>query len=223
MSWGNIVSLSRSLVSGIISHGRDEHRHRDRAIIWTAATCIIAKKQIRRKKLDMVDVNGLLTYDEIGEINQCDEPFLYAADEVRHHLKLMLDVVNPARASETRQLEGKLDSIIHNVGVTMNIVKTPMPLVYVTNLRTFLMVYLLSLPYFTEDAWKWATIPVVSITALLFLSIDGASIEVENPFELGMVNDLDLDGYCESILNDFKMLVKKMNIRDGVIPKGQAA
>mmetsp|Transcript_38389 Transcript_38389/g.44734 ORF Transcript_38389/g.44734 Transcript_38389/m.44734 type:complete len:354 (-) Transcript_38389:65-1126(-) len=224
-AWGNIVVNAKSLASGILAHGRDEPKLRDRAIVWTTATCIAAKAQIRGVTLGYEQLKGILTEEEVEKVSQSCNPSLYAADEVRHYLKYMLDVVNPARASETRQLEGKLDSIIANIGTTEIIIDTPLPLVYVSNLRTFLLIYLLSLPYVTWESWGWMTIPVVSITGLLFLSIDGASMEVENPFEKGMVNDLDLDHYCRIILEDVQMLVKKTNERDGVLSreKGQAA
>lgn len=117
--------------------------------------------------------------------------------------------LSPARSGELRQHEKLLDFIIQQIGISENVRNTPLPLVYVTHLRTFLMIYLLILPYLTESLWKWFTIPIVSITAFMFLGIEGASAEVEQPFEKGKVNDLDLDNYCLQIMLDTQQLVQR--------------
>lgn len=75
------------------------------------------------------------------------------------------------------------------------------------------MIYLLILPYLTESLWGWLTIPIVAMTAFMFLGLEGASAEVEQPFEKGKVNDLDLDQYCLDVMVDIQQLVQRHHER----------
>mmetsp|Transcript_3056 Transcript_3056/g.4141 ORF Transcript_3056/g.4141 Transcript_3056/m.4141 type:complete len:372 (-) Transcript_3056:83-1198(-) len=218
-AWGKIVGNTRSLVSSVLVHGRDIPYHRDQIIAWAAALAVAAKKEIRDFEIVCDDLQDVLTDDQIEALNLAPNSALYAANEIRHNLKPLFDVrpdynhsaLAPARSGEMRQHEKFLDAILHNVGVVHNLKSTPLPLVYVAHVRSFLVFYLLSLPYMTVYLWDWATIPIVSITAWLLLGVEAASSEVESPFEKGKVNDLDLDNYCLAIMLDIKQLVKDFN------------
>jgi putative membrane protein len=76
---------------------------------------------------------------------------------------------------------------------------TPLPIVYVTHLRTLLLLTLLLLPYIYGPAWQWSTVGVVALAAFVWLGIEGAAREVENPFGY-RVNDLPMDGYCKGMM-----------------------
>eukprot|EP00978_Attheya_sp_CCMP212_P023089 scaffold69932_cov52-Attheya_sp.AAC.3 len=213
-AWGNLVSYTRSLVSGLLIHGRDVPYHRDQAIIWTVTIAVSAKKSLREEEMVICDMHGLLTEEQVKAVNDAYNSPLYALHEVRYHLKELFDVKKdfgplcPVRSAEVRQLEKMLDFISSNIAMSENILCTPLPLVYVAQLRTFLIGYLLVLPYVTTDLWGWGTVVVVSLTALIMLGLEGASAEVESPFEKGKVNDLDLDNYCAIMMKDTKQLIK---------------
>jgi putative membrane protein len=49
-------------------------------------------------------------------------------------------------------------------GTRGQIRSTPLPLVYATHLRTFLLLFLISLPYGWYRSWGWSTIPIIFIT-----------------------------------------------------------
>jgi len=215
MAWGTITINIRSLVSSILIHGRDIPHHRDQIVGWTAAMAIAAKKEIREYEITCDDLRGILTDEQCYALDAAPMSSLYAANEIRYHLKPLFDVrpdynhsaLSPARSGEMRQHERYLDAIIANIGKVHNLKQTPLPLVYVAHLRTFLIIYLLSLPYTLFKLWSWGTIPIVAVTAWLMLGIEAASMEVESPFEKGHVNDLDLDNYCLTIMLDIKQLV----------------
>ena len=84
---------------------------------------------------------------------------------------------------------------------------TPLPLVYVAHLRTFLMIALILLPYVLGPSWGWGTIPVVFVTAFALLGIEAAAAEVESPFGLNRVNALNMNGYCESFLSNIQQQI----------------
>lgn len=219
-AWGGIVVNCRSLVMSILIHGRDMPYDRDRAVVWIVATIIAAKKGLREFEIKIDDLKELLDEEDIQAINEAHNSPLYAANEVRYHLKKIFDVtkefgpLSPARSTEMRDAERFLDGILSNIGRAENILQTPLPLVYVAHLRTFLMMFLLTLPYVVQPLWGWVTIPNMALFAFIMLGIEAVAVEVECPFEKGKVNDLDLDLYCAGILKDVQQLVKALNMRE---------
>ena len=224
-AWSSMISSIQCLVSCVLVHGRDRPYHRDQVVVWTSALLLSVKQTLRENETRIDDISDLLSRQDLNTIDTSCHPWLYCANEIRYHLKSLFDVVKdmgplcPVRGGENRQHEKLLDMIIKEIGMLENILTTPLPLVYVTHLRTFLMLYLLILPYLTETLWGWWTIPIVSVTAFLMLGIEGASVEVEQPFEKGKVNDLDLDQYCCKALIDIQFLVQRHADRTATMTK----
>jgi predicted membrane chloride channel (bestrophin family) len=93
-------------------------------------------------------------------------------------------------------------------GAMERIRATPLPVVYVAHLRTFLLLHLLLFPYVFGPVQKWATIPLTMITAFAFLGIEGASMEVENPFKKGRVNSLSMDAFAQVLIQNIQQQAK---------------
>eukprot|EP00587_Corethron_hystrix_P012900 CAMPEP_0113302726 /NCGR_PEP_ID=MMETSP0010_2-20120614/3432_1 /TAXON_ID=216773 ORGANISM="Corethron hystrix, Strain 308" /NCGR_SAMPLE_ID=MMETSP0010_2 /ASSEMBLY_ACC=CAM_ASM_000155 /LENGTH=165 /DNA_ID=CAMNT_0000156591 /DNA_START=586 /DNA_END=1083 /DNA_ORIENTATION=+ /assembly_acc=CAM_ASM_000155 len=145
-------------------------------------------------------------------------PALYAANEIRYHLKRVFVVTNetkpalsPARSSEMRQNEAKLDSLLHDLTLMEYIGGNPIPVVFVSHLRTFLILYLLSLGFLKTFDWGWATIPFVSMISFMLLGLDSAAAETEVPFEKDHVNDLNLDWFCWLLMEDIMHTIDQVN------------
>merc|ERR1712154_630013 len=68
--------------------------------------------------------------------------------------------INLLRTQQLISLEKQLNTMIDEEGAMERIKGTPLPLVYVTHLRTWLVLFLLSMPYFWEPSLGYATIPV---------------------------------------------------------------
>ena len=100
------------------------------------------------------------------------------------------------RTQQLIALEQQLNVMIDEEGAMERIKGTPLPLVYVTHLRTWLLLYLLSLPYFWIATLRYGTIPVVILTSFALLGIEGAASDVEAPFTKGRTNHLDMDTFC---------------------------
>ena len=58
---------------------------------------------------------------------------------------------------------------------------TPLPFVYVAHLRSFLLFYLLGIPFIYVCSWQWATIPLSMVIAFALLGIEAASVECARP------------------------------------------
>jgi hypothetical protein len=104
--------------------------------------------------------------------------------------------------------ENQLNEMIMLSGGMERIRSTPLPMVYVSHLRTFLLVTLLSFPYIFGSNLGWGTIPVVAVISVALLGIEAAAVEVENPFQLRSVNALKMDQYCRMLLDVICQLVQ---------------
>merc|ERR1719223_1907670 len=103
-------------------------------------------------------------------------------------------------------MEHCIHKLVEEMGGLERVRSTPLPIIFVTHLRTFLLGYLLSLPYFYGQLWGWGTIPAVALTAYALLGIDGSSSECESPFDK-RPNHLDMEGFCMTIMADILQLV----------------
>ena len=65
---------------------------------------------------------------------------------------------------------------------------------YVSTLRTFLMLFLFSLPMVLVGEYGWLAAPGITLIAYLFLNIEQMALEIEQPFG-DDPNDLPMEGY----------------------------
>ena len=183
--------------------------------MWLGGLVVSAKFHLRGDSVFLADeLSGFLKNTQINNMSKSRHPCLYAADELRNAMnKCFLispdtsDGIAASYSSIMRYMETSLDLIICEMGGLERVKSTPLPIVYVTHLRTFLLVYLLSLPYVYGHTWGWGTIPAVFITGYALLGIDGAAAECESPFKKNRPNHLDMEFYCLTALSDLEEIV----------------
>jgi putative membrane protein len=213
--WGLIIANSRTLVGAILEHCAHEPELRDLAISWIAAYSIAVKEHMRNntRNFEFEEIVGYLSPEQVKCIASSKHPCLYAATEIRHLLKRIFDVsadtpaaLGIAYASEMRLMEKSLDALNDMMGGLERVQVTPLPITFVSHLRTIIMFYLLSLPYLYGNTWGWGTIPSVLLTSYALLGIDGAASECEAPFEK-RPNHLDMDGFCLTMQRNIEQLI----------------
>lgn len=214
--WGSVVAQARSLTSAIVEHCDHDPESRDEAIRWVAGYLISLKQHMREEDghYHPDELAGFLNKDQVQKMATAAHPCLYAASEIRHVLKRAFTVrsytpiaVGAMFVSNLRMMEQSLDVMVYNMGGLERVRSTPLPLVFVTHLRTFIMFYLLSLPYLYGHTWGWGTIPAVFVTSYALLGIDGSATECESPFKK-RPNHLDMEGFCLTALGDIEQIVR---------------
>jgi putative membrane protein len=150
---------------------------------------------------------GLVSKQELPKLEGQKHPPLYAARRVRCHLKAIFQLSHDTHIAtanqwtqECRALDQQLNVMMDMCGGMERIKGTPLPIVYVSHLRTVLLLTLILFPYVFGPLWKWTTIPLVAVAAFVWLGIEAASSEVECPFRQNRVNALNMDAYCEGLL-----------------------
>ena len=216
--WGSIVAQTRTLVSGTIVHGSHNILVRDEALRWIAAFAIATMGILRSNdELPFDHFAGILTSEQVIVLQSQKHPPVYAADQVRFSLKQLFSLNDRGtanvslddqcmankRISWTQQLihlEEQLNNLVWSGGGMERIKSTPLPVVYVSHLRTFLLFNLLLFPYVFGASWAWSTIPIVAASGFAWFGIECAAAEVECPFRKDRVNALNMDAYVLGLL-----------------------
>merc|ERR1740117_1111657 len=190
------------------------------------------------KEIDPNCFLGILTKKEAFNLCTAIHPPLYAADFIRIYLCGLFSPENAVASedgdndtnnnstnnnkclsqsnyaiSDLRtqlliSIEEQLNTMIDEEGAMERIKGTPLPLVYVTHLRTWLMLFLLSMPFFWEAMLGYATIPVVFLTSFSLLGVEGAAEDVESPFCKNRTNHLDMNSFCLVVLSNILQQTK---------------
>lgn len=214
--WGAIVANVRMMADGIMTHTTHAPNECNDAIRWLAGFLIATKQHLRNYDkfyIDSDELAGFLSKDEILLISEAPHPVLYTASEIRLALKQAFHVsyntsaaIGVAYSSQLCLLEQLLNNLIDNMGGLERVKSTPLPIAFVTHLRTFCMLYLLSLPYLYSSTWGWGTISSVFLTSFALLGIDGAASECERPFK-SRPNALNMEAFCLTGLNNIAQVV----------------
>ena len=165
-------------------------------------------------EIDGAELAGFLGRDEIDKLQDANHAPLYSATMTRYHLQKALRVTgqtSPGLAHSysihQNAMEELIDSLVAQVSGMEKIRSTPLPIVYVSHLRTFLFLYCILIPYVWVTEWGWSTLPLVMFTSFALFGIEGASSECEIPLDRSRPNHLAMDGYCLVILDGIQGLV----------------
>eukprot|EP00929_Paragymnodinium_shiwhaense_P018422 TRINITY_DN12901_c0_g1_i1.p1 TRINITY_DN12901_c0_g1~~TRINITY_DN12901_c0_g1_i1.p1 ORF type:complete len:432 (-),score=81.86 TRINITY_DN12901_c0_g1_i1:115-1410(-) len=104
------------------------------------------------------------------------------------------------------------------------ITSTNLPLGYVSQLRTAVIVYMMLLPFFIVNDLGWVTIVVSVFMIFVLVGLENLAVEVENAFGSD-ANDLPVERYCAEIAKDLRDILQRRRLPDAasVYPPTAAA
>ena len=160
--WGMIVARGRCFVGSVVAHADHSIAKRDDTIRWLVAFAIATMELLRGTKIPPEILAGLLSQAEVEFLNSNVHPPIAACDMVRMHVHKLFSVQADTPLSvahlwvrHLNSLEQHLNVMLEACGGLERIRGTPLPLVYVTHLRTFLMIALLLFPYIWGPSLGW--------------------------------------------------------------------
>lgn len=214
-NWGVIVGAGREIVSETLVHGAHDPCHRDEVIRWIGAFSVATMQFMRSiPHIPPEFLEGVLEKCDVQKMEQAPNPTIYAADQARSALKKLFNVTADtptslaiAYSAQLNSIELLLNRIMDQEGAMERIKSTPLPLVYVAHLRTFLISFLAALPYVWVRSWGWATIPVVALASFSLLGLEGASEECEAPFKRNRANHMNMDAFCLLLLSNIQQSI----------------
>ena len=108
-----------------------------------------------------------------------------------------------------------------DLGACERILKTKMPFGYLIHLRTFLVLWLLTLPFALITKVGWGTIPTACAILYALAGLEMIGVEIENPFGHDY-NDLPLDSITDDTIgaNLLELLQRHTNKKKGADAAG---
>jgi len=110
------------------------------------------------------------------------------------------------------QVDRERALLIDHIGACERIAKTPLPRAYSINIRRFIVIFILMLPFsllhLLDSDWL---IPFITmLVAYPLLSLDQIGVELENPFSTSNLSHLPLDDISADIERDVLSVLKVM-------------
>jgi putative membrane protein len=203
--WGKLVNDCRTLALNVGSLlDPKDVRHRKSFVMNITNFCLSLKEHLRDNR----------NLSELIFINK----YNYAALEQSEHIpnqiagfmfndveKLFKNghIVEADKINLKVQLQGLIDVL----GACERIKNTPIPFSHSTFIKTFIVVYLLILPFGLVDVFHWLTIPACMVMSYAMIGIEIISEEIENPFGTD-ANDLPTSHLCTVIGKNVHEILK---------------
>eukprot|EP00966_Prymnesium_polylepis_P062826 1458233-Prymnesium_polylepis.1 len=195
--WGSLINRTRDLARQSIAYMGDDS-HVDSMVRYTIAFAVAMKRHLRvERELSELIEKGVLTQEQCEEIQQSGKHMPLFVLE-----KLSTTIRSSRKAGlttdiEAMTLDANLTKFEDDLGACERILKTKMPFAYIVHLRTFMLVWLLVLPFVLLAKVQWGTVPLSFAIFYAIVGVEMIGVEIENPFGHDF-NDLPLD----SITND---------------------
>jgi len=186
---GAIVNRSRDLARQFGAFIEDDE-HREDLRRRVAAMFVLASQTLRKE--DALDRIALLDDAErkaLASVEAGRVPVM--ASWISREIAVE---VKEGRLSDTKLLlmDQNLTAILDALGGAERIVKTPIPFAYAQHIKTFVVLFCVTVPFAMAESMRWYTPLAASVLAFALYGIDEIGVEIEDPFGYDP-NDLPLD------------------------------
>ena len=218
--WGGIVNQSRNLVIQALSYGPDDPDWRQRIVGWTAAFAHVSRCSLRgQRHLPELDtLVGTVKAQRIASVEHMPTAVALAIGQLlREGAEMGMDRFAFVRAEEERA------KLIDHIGGCERILKTPLPEAYSIEIRQFIFVFLVALPFGILLKVDWLTPLVTMLVAFPILALDEIGVELQNPFSTLHLNHLPLDKICKNLEQNLMSLLDAVDRFRPIENEGPAA
>lgn len=198
--WGGIVNQSRNLAIEGLSYGPDDREWREQFIRWTAALPHAIRLGLRdqRSSTSLVALLGSGAAERLFASHHMSNAIcLHLATMLRRaHEEMGMAGFAFNRAEDQRAI------LIDHMGACERIRSSPLPLAYRIEIRRFIMLFLVTLPFALVGEIYWLTPLTTMLVAAPTLALDKIGTELQFPFAQSSLNHLPLDQLCLKIETD---------------------
>lgn len=211
--WGGIVNQSRNLAIDALAYGPEDRNWREQFIRWAASFPHAVRLNLRdqRHSTSMVALLGREAAEKA-----------FAAHHIPNAVSLhMASLLREAHermgmsAFAFHQAEIQRGILIDHLGACERIRSSPLPLAYRIEIRRFILLFLLTLPFALLEEIGWLTPLATMLVAAPILALDKIGTELQFPFAPTSLNHLPLDQLCLKIETD---LLAMLDVGDALPP-----
>jgi putative membrane protein len=221
-AWGGIVNQSRNLAVAGLVYGPPDPAWRREFARWVAAFPHAARSSLRGRR-DVPELATLLGPGEAARVASAQHMPTYVAARLARLLEsAALDRFAFLQADRERA------SLIDHLGVCERIRSTPLARPLSIEIRLFILLFLLTLPFALLHKFGDAVDPllvplVMMLVAYPILGLDQIGIELQDPFDPRRLGHLPLDEICRKIEANVLALADAEPGANGFLaPDGQA-
>jgi putative membrane protein len=195
--WGGIVNQSRNLAIQSLAHGPVDPQWRRRIVNWVAAFAHVARRSLRGQS-SLPELQSLIGQEEAERIEAAAHMPSAVALTIGNLLREAAGTRGMPEIALHRAEEERARLIDH-IGGCERILKTPLPVAYSIEIRQFIFVFLVALPFGILEKADWLTPLVTTLVAFPILALDEIGVELQNPFSTDRLNHLPLDDICTQL------------------------
>jgi putative membrane protein len=186
---------------------------------WALTYAYVAKKLLRVEH-KYGELGGILSQPQIEELEESIDPATLVAERLT---QLTSDAarkeLHPALFSG---LDANIRGLQADLSAMSRIASTPMPFAYIVHLRSFLILWLIGLPFAFVQTLKYWTILVCFVIGYQLLGTETIGVEIENPFGEDY-NDLPLDQITTELYIKLAAVLSRLGQQVDILPAVQAA
>jgi ion channel-forming bestrophin family protein len=206
--WGGIVNQSRNLVIGAMSYGPTNSEWREKVVRWAAVFPHVARFSLRGERPSS-EVTVLVGAENADQIAAAHHMPSFVAMKLGDLLCEACERWEMNRFAFI-QIDRERALLIDHIGACERILKTPLSRAYSIQIRRFIGLFLLTLPFAllhrTDSDW---IVPFITmLVAYPLLSLDQIGIELENPFSKSNLSHLPLDEISATIESNLFAILK---------------
>jgi ion channel-forming bestrophin family protein len=212
--WGGITNQCRNIAVAAMAYGPNDTVWRW-AVIRSAIVFAHACRRSLRGERDLPEIAALIGMAEAARLAKADHMPTYASLVLAEHLRAAVDQHGMDRFVFL-QLDRERAELINHIGGCERILSTPLPRVYSIQIRRYITLFLLLLPFglipkFIADdpsSPRLAFVPLITfLVAFPLLSLDRIGSELQNPFWIRNLGHLDLDAITGRIERNLRALI----------------
>ena len=203
--WGGIVNQSRNLVIQALIYGPDDPDWRRRIVGWTAAFAHVSRRSLRgqRHLPELDNLVDTVKAQRIASVEHMPTAVSLTVGQLLHEgVGRGMDRFAFVKAEEERA------KLIDHIGGCERIIKTPLPEAYSIEIRHFIFIFLVALPFGILSKVDWLTPLVTMMVAFPILALDEIGVELQNPFSTLHLNHLPLDTICDDLEQNLMCLLE---------------
>ena len=196
--WGNVVNQSRNLAIIVVQYTNKDAQAWVLKVTQMMTALAYLMKDNLREHTELQYLNHLVDNENFSKITQANNRPVIIANMIAKELKIArtehgLDNFSFLHAQE------QLEQLVDAQGACERIIKTPIPFVMAVKSRSFILFFLLMLPYALANVSLLISPVIAGFVSYALFSLDQIGIELQNPFSQKNLSHLPLDSICKSI------------------------